>query len=128
MLAQAAGMTVLLLAAGKLLPAQVAAKPTLIITVTVDETRQPDAQVVIRPRGPVEGWPADRSEVVLTTDAHGRAAYPLPPGSYRILARYRPSGRLPTAARVTIKPGQAKPQHVYLQLLYWDCSVVKCIL
>jgi hypothetical protein len=118
---------VALLALPALAMAQASSPPTVIVTVSVDETRQPDAQIMIRPRGPVVDWPADKKEIVLTTDRHGRAAYALPPGSYQLTARGM-GGRLPTGARITIPPGQTKPLRVYLQLRYWDCGVVTCIL
>jgi hypothetical protein len=108
--------------------AQTPSKVQVTIVVTLDDSPCPDSKVFIRPMGTVEEWPAGKSRITLTTDAKGHASVELGAGKYLAIARDPGNSRLPSDGSLMIKPGQTKPMKIHLNLLYWDCSKVTCML
>jgi hypothetical protein len=98
------------------------------VVVTLDDSPCPDSKVVIRPIGVVEGWPEGNTEIILTTDNRGHASTQLGPGKYKIVVHDPMNTRLPADGWFAIKAGQRQPQKVRLNLLYWDCAKVTCLL
>jgi hypothetical protein len=108
------------------LAAQATPHTSLRVVVTMDDRPYDGAEVVVKPLGSPEGWPAGKTHMKLATNAKGVALLGLGAGTYRVTAKG--GGRLPATGRITIKPGQAKPAEIRLVLQYWDCSVVTCTL
>ena len=108
------------------LVAQATPHASLRVVVTMDDRPFDGAEVVVKPLGSPEGWPAGKTHMKLATNAKGVALVGLGAGTYRVTAKG--GGRLPAGARITIKPGQVKPAEIRLVLQYWDCSAVTCTL
>jgi hypothetical protein len=108
--------------------AQTPSKVKVTIAVTLDDSPCPDSKVFIRPMGTVEKWPAGKSRITLATDAKGHATVELGAGKYLAIAHDPGNARLPSDGSFIIKPGQTKPMKIHLNLLYWDCSKVTCML
>ena len=108
--------------------AQAPSKVAVSIAVTKDDAICPDAKVVIKPRGIVVAWPADKDRMEFKTDARGRVSTRLGTGIYLIRAYDPENTRLPDDVVLTISHGQEKTAHIHLNLLYWDCSKVRCLL
>lgn len=106
--------------------AQTDSRQKLFITVIQDDKPCRWASVTIRPIGSVEGWPAGKTQIELTTDEKGHAATTLGSGTYRVTAQDSVKNKEPTAARVVIGHTSGKPARVWLELRYWNCGVVKC--
>lgn len=98
------------------------------IVVTLEDSPCPNSEVVIKPMSPAEGWPEGKSRIVLTTDAKGHASVQLGPGKYRAIAHDPGNTKLPADGWFLIKPGQRLPEKIHLNLLYWDCSKITCML
>jgi hypothetical protein len=113
---------------GVTLPAQTPSKVRLTIAVTKDDLPTPGSTVTIRPLGTVEGWPEGKAGITLTTDAKGLASTQLAAGKYRAIAHDPGNSRLPADGSFTIQPGQTRSMKIYLNLLYWDCRKVTCML
>jgi len=109
-------------------PEPAPAKIRVTIVVTLEDSPCPESKVVIKPLSAVEGWPDNQSHITLTTDAKGHTSLPLGPGKYRATAYDPMHTKLPAAGWFVIKPGQRQPEKIFLNLLYWDCSRVTCLL
>lgn len=108
--------------------AQTPSKVQVTIAVTLDDSPCPGSKVFIRPMGTVEEWPAEKSRITLATDAKGHASVELGAGKYLAIAHDPGNSRLASDASFMIKPGQTKAMKIHLNLLYWDCSKVACML
>jgi hypothetical protein len=124
----AASLSALLLLAAPVVLSQTAPHATLVVIVMKDGALLQGARVVISPRGVVEDWPVDKTQIELTTDGKGRCATPLGPGKYQVTATEFYPDRLPVRIRVAITPAQTRPIKIRLNLLEWDCAKVKCLL
>ncbi len=109
-------------------PAQTAPGVRVTVLITMDHSPCAFARAVIRPKGTVEGWPEGKSQITLVTDPTGRASVRLGPGKYRVVAHDSMNIKLPADGWFAIKPGQRQPEEIHLNLLYWDCSHVTCML
>ena len=107
-------------------------KVRVTIVVTLEDSPCLEAKVVIKPVGPVEDWPGLGSEakpdITVITDRKGHATVELGPGTYRAIAYDPVHNKLPAGGRFRITPGQRQPTKIHLNLLYWDCSHVTCML
>ena len=110
------------------LPAQTPSKVRVTITITLDDSPCPGSKVFIRPMGTVEEWPAGKSRILITMDVKGHASVHLGAGKSLAIAHDPGNSRLPSDGSFIIKPGQTKPVKIRLNLLYWDCSKVTCML
>jgi hypothetical protein len=102
----------------------------VLVTVVVTEDNSPalGSAVTVRPMGAVEGWPEGKAKITLTTDLRGRASIRLGPGKYKVIAYHSLNIKLPADGWFVIKPGERRPRKLYLNLLYWDCAHVTCML
>ncbi len=103
-------------------------KVRVTIIVTLEDSPCPDAKVVIKPLGLVEDWPEPKNNITVVTDANGRASVQLGPGTYRAIAHDPLRSKLPADGWFRIAAGQRQPTKIHLNLLYWDCSHVTCML
>jgi hypothetical protein len=116
------------------LPAQSPPPPqspaNVLVTVVVTEDNSPalGSTVTVHPIGAVEGWPRGKDKITLTTDLRGRASLRLSPGKYKVIAHHSLNIMLPADGWFVIKPGDRRPRKLYLNLLYWDCAHVTCML
>ena len=117
-----------LLLGGANLHAQTPSEVTVTVVVTLDDLPCPGSKVTIRPLGSVAGWPEGKSRITLTTDTKGHASAHLGPGKYLAVAHDPGNSRLPADGSFSIKPGQSMPMKIHLNLLYWDCGKVTCML
>jgi len=122
---------------GSLAPALSAQSPPpplspakVLVTVVVTEDNSPalGSAVTVHPIGAVEGWPEGNAKITLTTDLRGRASIRLGPGKYKVIAYHSLNIKLPADGWFVIKPGERRPRKLYLNLLYWDCARVTCML
>jgi hypothetical protein len=102
----------------------------VLVTVVVTEDNSPalGSAVTVHPVGAVEGWPEGKAKITLTTDLRGRASIRLGPGKYKVIAYHSLNIKLPADGWFVIKPGERRPRKLYLDLLYWDCAHVTCML
>jgi hypothetical protein len=103
---------------------------TVLVTVVVTEDNSPalGSKVTVRPIGAAEGWPEGKTEITLTTDLRGRASIRLGSGKYKVIAHQSLKIKLPADGWFVIKPGEHRPRKIFLNLLYWDCAHVTCML
>ncbi len=104
------------------------AKVRVTIVVTLEDSPCSNAKILIKPLAAVEAWPDNQPRITLTTDAKGHASLQLGPGKYRATAYDPMRTKLPAGGWFLIKPGQHQPEKLFLNLLYWDCSRVTCLL
>ncbi len=114
--------------AASVLHGQAGPKSKVTVVVTEDDAPCPWAKVVIRPRGAAEGWPEGKTSIILKTDLDGKTSTTLGAGSYRITAVDSIRQKLPALAYFKIAAGQHRPMKIRLNLLYWDCAHVTCML
>jgi hypothetical protein len=96
--------------------------------VTLEDSPCAAAEVSIKPMGTVEGWPEGKSRINLTTDDKGHANVQLGPGKYLAVAYDPTNTKLPADGWFLVKAGQSQPEKIHLNLLYWDCGKVTCML
>jgi hypothetical protein len=106
--------------------AQAAPRTKLIVIVIEDDAPAFAAKVVIRPTGPVAGWPMGKEQIELMADDRGRAWTRLGVGQYRVTAYQSIGIRLPAETLVTTSAENTNPIQVRLVLQYWDCTKVTC--
>jgi hypothetical protein len=109
-------------------PPQSPAKVLVTVVVTEDNSPALGSAVTVHPIGAVEGWPEGNAKITLTTDLRGRASIRLGPGKYKVIAYHSLNIKLPADGWFVIKPGERRPRKLYLNLLYWDCARVTCML
>jgi hypothetical protein len=103
-------------------------KVRVTIVVTLEDSPCLEAKVVIKPLGRVENWPEPKPNITLITDRKGRATVQLGPGAYRAIAYDPLHTKLPADGWFRIAASQCQPEKIHLNLLYWDCSHVTCML
>ncbi len=103
-------------------------KVRVTIVVTLEDSPCLGGIVEIKPMGPVEEWPEGKTQLTLNTDVNGRASVLLGPGKYLAMAHDSLHTKLPADGWFRITPNQRQAEKIHLNLLYWDCAHVTCML